>query len=64
MRTCVSNYCPFFRMANLSSTAWCLVIGYNKVEKRTMNHSNSLSHVDKTYERIYSCRYKTKIVSQ
>ena len=38
-----------------------LVVDYGEVNKKTHNHSGSISNMENTLERINKCRFKTKM---
>ena len=48
-------------MAKPESTAKRLVVDYRELNKKTTNHSWSISNMESTLEKIASCRYKTKM---
>ena len=52
---------PCFLVAKPGSTAKRLVVDYRELNKKTLNHSGSISNMESTLEKIASCRYKTKI---
>ena len=52
---------PCFLVAKPGSTAMRLVADYGEVNKKTQNHSGSISNMENTLERIAKCRYKTKM---
>ena len=47
-------------MAKPGSTAKLLVVDYEELNKKTLNHSGSISDIDSTLEKIASCCYKKK----
>ena len=52
---------PCFLVAKPGTTALRLVVDYGEVNKKTQNHSGSISNMKKPLERIAKCRYKTKM---
>ena len=52
---------PCFLVAKPGSTALRLVVDYGDVNKKTQNHSGSISNMENTLERIAKCRYKIKM---
>ena len=52
---------PCFLVAKPGSTALRLVVDYNEVNKKTLNHSGSIPNMENTLERIAKCRYKAKM---
>ena len=52
---------PCFLVAKTGSTALRFVVDYGEVNKKTQNHSRSISNMENTLERIAKCRYKTKM---
>ena len=52
---------PCFLVAKPGSTALRLVVDYPEVNKKTKNHSGSVSNMENTLERIAKCRYNTKM---
>ena len=48
-------------MAKPGSTAKRLVVDYGKLNKKTLNRSGTIPHIESTLEKIASCRYKTKM---
>ena len=50
-----------FLVAKRGSIALRLVVDYGEVNKKTKNHSGSISNMENTLERIAKCRYKTKM---
>ena len=48
-------------MANPGSTAKRLVVGYEELNKKTLNHSGSSSNMEWTLERTPSCCYNTNM---
>ena len=52
---------PCFLVAKPGSTAKRLVVDYGELNKKTLNHSGSISNMESTLEKIASCRYKTKM---
>ena len=51
---------PCFLLAKSGSTAMRLVVDYGEVNKKTQNHSGSISNMETTLERIAKCRFMTK----
>ena len=52
---------PCFLVAKPGSTAMRLVIDYGEVNKKTQNHSGSISNMENTLERIAKGLFKTKM---
>ena len=52
---------PCFLVAKPASTAERLVVDYGELNKKTLNHSGSISNMESTLESIASRRYKTKM---
>ena len=52
---------PCFLVAKPWSTAKRLVVDYGELNKKTLNHSESIPNMESTLEKIASCRYKTKM---
>ena len=52
---------PCFLVAKPRLTALRLVVDYGEVNKKTQNHSGSISNMENTLERIAKCRYRTKM---
>ena len=52
---------PCFLVAKPGSTAKRLVLDYGELNKKTLNHSGSIPNMESTFEKIASCRYKTKM---
>ena len=52
---------PRSLVAKPGSTAKRLVVDYRELDKRTLNHSESIPNMQSTLEKIASCRYKTKM---
>ena len=52
---------PCFLVATPGSTAKRLVVDYGELNKKTLNHSESISNMKSTLEKIASCRYQTKM---
>ena len=48
-------------MAKPGSTAKRLVVDYEELNKKTLNHSGSLFNMESTLEKIACCRYNTKM---
>ena len=48
-------------MATPGSKAKRLVVDYEELNKKTLNHSGSILNMESTLEKIASCRYKTKM---
>ena len=55
------HYSPCFLVAKPGSTAKRPVVDYGELNKKTLNHSGSISNMGSTLEKIASCRYKTKM---
>ena len=52
---------PCFLVAKSGSTAKRLVVDYEELNKKTLNHLGSIPYMESTLEKIASCRYKTKM---
>ena len=52
---------PCFLVAKPGSTAMRLVVDYGEVNKKTQNHSGSVSNMENTLDRIPKCRLNTKM---
>ena len=52
---------PCFLVAKPGSTAKRLVVDYGELNKKMLNHSGSIPHMESTLEKIASCRYKTRM---
>ena len=52
---------PCFLPAKPGSTAKRLVVDYGELNKKTLNHSESIPNMESTLEKIAACRYKTKM---
>ena len=52
---------PCFLVAKPASTAKGLVMDSGELNKKTLNHSGSISDMESTLEKIASCRYKRKM---
>ena len=48
-------------MAKPGSTAKLLVVDYEGLDKKRLNHSGSIPNMESALEKIASCRYKTKM---
>ena len=55
------HYSPCFLVPKPGSTALRLVVDYGEVNKKTKNHSGSITNMENTLERIAKCQYKTKM---
>ena len=58
---CPQHCSPCFLVAKPWSAAQRLVVDYEELNKKTLNHSGSILNMESTLERIASCRYKTKM---
>ena len=52
---------PCFLVAKPGSTAKRLLVDYGELNEKTLNHSGSIPSMESTFEKIASCRYKTKM---
>ena len=61
MGTTPKHCSPCFLVAKPGSTAERLVVDYGELNKKTLNHSESIPNMQSTLEKAASCRYKTKM---
>ena len=54
---------PCFLVAKPGSTAKRLVVDYEELNKKTLNHSVSIPNMESTLEKMASCRYKRKMAA-